>query len=66
MSDASVGSLDTFPTILKARGVPSPRDLPGIHLADATAVEARKHLKIERYTHNFMAQEKPASSLRWR
>lgn len=65
-SDTPVSSLDFFPTILKACGVPLPAGLPGIDLADASAVEARKVLTGECFTHNFVDQEKPASSLRWR
>jgi arylsulfatase A-like enzyme len=65
-SDSPVSSLDFFPTILKACGVSLPKDLPGIDLADASAVEARKVLTGECFTHNFVDQENPASSLRWR
>jgi uncharacterized sulfatase len=65
-SDVPVSSLDFFPTILKACGVAAPKDLPGIDLADAAAVEARKVLTGECFTHNFVDQEKPASSLCWR
>ena len=66
MNDTPVSSLDLFPTILKACGVPLPKDLPGIDLTDAAAVKARKTLTGECFTHNFVDQEKPASSLRWR
>jgi arylsulfatase A-like enzyme len=65
-SNTPVSSLDFFPTILKACGVPLPKDLPGIDLADASAVEARKSLTGECFTHNFVDQENPATSLRWR
>jgi uncharacterized sulfatase len=66
MNDTPVTSLDFFPTILKACGVPLPKDLPGIDLTDAAAVKARKTLTGECFTHNFVDQENPASSLRWR
>jgi uncharacterized sulfatase len=66
MSDTPVISLDFFPTILKACGIPLPKDLPGIDLTDTAAVKARKTLTGECFTHNFIDQEKPASSLRWR
>jgi arylsulfatase A-like enzyme len=66
VSDTPVSSLDFFPTILKACGVPLPKDLPGIDLADPSAVEARKTLTGECFTHNFVDQEKPATSLLWR
>ena len=65
-SDTPVSSLDLFPTILKACGVPLPQDLPGIDLTDAAAVSARKTLEGACFTHNFVDQEIPASSLRWR
>lgn len=65
-SDRPVSSLDFFPTILKACGVPLPKNLPGIDLADASAVAARKVITGECFTHNFVDQEKPATSLRWR
>lgn len=66
MSDTPVISLDLFPTILKACGIPLPKDLPGIDLTDTAAVKARKTLTGECFTHNFVDQENPASSLRWR
>lgn len=66
MSDTPVSSLDFFPTILKACGTPVPKDLPGIDLTDASAVAARKTLEGACFTHNFVDQEDPASSLRWR
>lgn len=65
-SDVPVSSLDFFPTILKACGVAAPKDLPGIDLADAAAVEARDVLTGECFTQSFVDQEKPASSLCWR
>ena len=66
MSNTPVSSLDLFPTILKACGAPLPKGLPGIDLTDAAAVAARKTLKGECFTHNFVNQDDPASSLRWR
>lgn len=65
-SDVPVISLDLFPTILKACGLPLPEGLPGIDLADTAAVEARKTLTGECFTHNFVDIENPATSLRWR
>lgn len=64
--DTPVSSLDLFPTILTACGVPLPKDLPGIDLTNAAAVAARKTLEGACFTHNFVDQENPASSLRWR
>jgi uncharacterized sulfatase len=66
MSNTPVSSLDLFPTILKACGAPLPKGLPGIDLTDAAAVAARKTLEGACFTHNFVNQEDPASSLRWR
>ena len=65
-NETPVSSLDLFPTILKACGVQPPAKLPGIDLADTAAVNARKSITGECFTHNFVDQEKPASSLRWR
>lgn len=66
MCDTPVSSLDLFPTILKACGAPLPKDLPGIDLADSSAVRGRETLEGACFTHNFVDQEDPASSLRWR
>ena len=66
MSDTPVSSLDLFPTLLNACGVPVPADLPGIDLASEPAVAARKTLTGECFTHNFVDIDNPASSLRWR
>ncbi len=65
-SDTPVSSLDLLPTILKACGVTAPRDLPGINLADSRAVAERPAIFGECFTHNFVDQNDPASSLRWR
>jgi arylsulfatase A-like enzyme len=66
MNDTPVSSIDLLPTILKACGVQPPKDLPGIDLTDSTAVSTRKTLTGDCYTHAFVDQEKPATSLRWR
>ena len=65
-SDTPVSSLDLFPTILKACGVELPKDLPGIDLADVAAINSRKALTGECFSHNFLDQDNPAASLRWR
>ena len=65
-SDTPVSSLDLFPTILQACGVPAPRGLPGINLADPRAIAARPAIIGECFTHNFVDQNDPATSLRWR
>lgn len=64
--DTPVSSLDLFPTILNACGAPPPKDLPGIDLTNADAVSARKSLEGACYTHSFVDQDDPATSLRWR
>lgn len=65
-SETPVSSLDLFPTILKACGVALPKDLPGVDLADASAVAARKTLYGECFTHNFVNLDQAAPNLRWR
>jgi arylsulfatase A-like enzyme len=65
-SNAPVSSLDLLPTILKACEVPLPDNLPGVDLANPGAVAARPALTGECFTHNFVDQANPASSLRWR
>ena len=64
--DTPVSSLDLFPTILNACGAPPPKDLPGIDLTNTDAVSARKSLEGACYTHSFVDQDDPATSLRWR
>jgi len=66
MSDVPVSELDLFPTILAACGVKPPGDLPGVNLADESAVAARKALYGECFTHNFVDLDKAAPNLRWR
>jgi len=66
VSDVPVTSLDLFPTILKACGVKPPADLPGLDLADESALLARTALYGECYTHDFVDLAKAAPNLRWR
>lgn len=66
MSDVPVSSVDLFPTILKACGLPWPEGLPGLDLADAEVVAARKTIFGECFTHNAIDLDRPAANLRWR
>jgi arylsulfatase A-like enzyme len=65
-SDIPVSSLDLFPTILKACEVKAPADLPGLNLADESALLTRTALYGECYTHDFVDLGKAAPNLRWR
>lgn len=65
-SESLASSLDLAPTILAAAGAEVPRDLPGLNLADESAVTTRKTLFGECFTHNAVDLDRPASSLRWR
>jgi uncharacterized sulfatase len=66
LSDVPVSSLDVLPTILKACDIPAPRGLPGVDLADNSALEARKALFGECFTHDFQDLNRAAPNLRWR
>lgn len=65
-SDVPVSSLDLFPTILKACGIKPPVNLPGLYLADESALLARTAIYGECYTHDFVDLGKAAPNLRWR
>jgi arylsulfatase A-like enzyme len=65
-SDALASSLDLAPTVLAAAGIEAPPGLPGVNLADHTALAARRTLFGECFTHNAVDLARPASSLRWR
>lgn len=65
-SEALVSSLDLAPTILAAAEAAVPADLPGINLMDDPAVNARRTIFGECFTHNAIDLDRPASSLRWR
>jgi uncharacterized sulfatase len=66
MSDVPVSSLDLFPTILKACEIQAPPNLPGLDLADESALNARKTLYGECFTHDFKDLHHAAPNLRWR
>jgi arylsulfatase A-like enzyme len=65
-SDVPVTSLDLFPTILKACEIKAPADLPGLDLANESALLARTAIHGECYTHDFVDLGKAAPNLRWR
>lgn len=64
--ETPVSSLDLFPTLLSACGISAPKDLPGINLLDSAAVEDRKAIFGECFTHDILDLGRPAASLRWR
>ncbi len=66
MSDELATSIDIMPTLLKAAGLSSTKDMQGIDLFDAKALKARQTIYGECFTHNAVDLQVPASSLRWR
>jgi uncharacterized sulfatase len=66
MNNAVVSSIDILPTILAATGIPRPEGLPGVNLMDLAAVNARKAVFGECFTHNSKDLANPSASLRWR
>ena len=65
-SEAVVSSIDFFPTVLDAVGIPRPKGLPGLNLTDAAALLARDAVFGECFTHNSKDLSNPSASLRWR
>lgn len=59
-------SVDIAPTILRAVGMEPPKEMTGLNLLDEAAVNARKSIQGEIFTHNSMNLEVPSASLRWR
>jgi len=59
-------SLDILPTILAACRCEAPDGLPGVNLLDAAAVDARKQIFGECFTHTLRDLDDPAASLLWR
>ena len=66
MSDALAQSIDLMPTLRGALGLPADNSLPGINLLDDSAVQSRKTLFGECFTHNSNDLDSPEKSLRWR
>jgi uncharacterized sulfatase len=64
--DQPVLSLDLAPTILTAAGLKPPSEMPGVDLRDEAAVERRKAIFGEIFTHNAVDIHRPATSLRYR
>jgi arylsulfatase A-like enzyme len=65
-SEALAMSIDLAPTLLKAAGVQSTKEMPGVNLLDERAVAGRKRIFGECFTHNAVDIDVPATSLRWR
>jgi len=66
MSDDLAQSIDLMPTLRSALGLPVDKTLPGIDLLDEAAVQARKTIFGECFTHNSNDLDNPTKSLRWR
>ena len=66
MSNSLAQSIDLVPTIRHALGLPVDDSLPGINLLDEAAVESRKAIFGNCFTHNSKDLETPSKSLRWR
>ena len=64
--DTPISSLDILPTVLDMVGVVRPDGLSGINLLDQAAVQKRKAIFGECFTHDSQDLENPAASLRWR
>jgi arylsulfatase A-like enzyme len=65
-SESLASSIDIAPTLLRAIGLEPTSEMQGLNLLDAKAVEARKTIYGEVFTHNSMNMEAPGESLRWR
>jgi arylsulfatase A-like enzyme len=65
-SDALAISIDLAPTLLRAAGLQPAKEMTGVNLLDDAAVNARKTIHGEIFTHNSMNLEVPSASLRWR
>ncbi|MGL4594802.1 MAG: sulfatase family protein [Thermoguttaceae bacterium] len=60
-----VSSVDIAPTLLTAVGITPPTEMQGINFLDADAVDARKEIYGECYTHDFIDLNNPASNLQY-
>lgn len=65
-SEALASSIDIAPTVLRAAGIKPPKEMTGLNLLDATAVDSRKTIYGEIFTHDSQNLDVPAASLRWR
>ncbi len=66
MSDRLATSLDVAPTVLAATGLKPTSEMPGINLLDDAAVESRRAVFGEIFTHDAVDLKRPAASLRYR
>ncbi len=66
MASELAQSIDLYPTLMKAVGIPIAANLPGIVLTDEAAVKARTTIYGECFTHNSQDLQVPSKSLRWR
>ena len=66
MTDELAVSIDLVPTLLAALGKEPTPQMQGIDLLDQRAVEARKAIYGECFTHNANDLNDPAANLRWR
>jgi uncharacterized sulfatase len=55
--------IDIVPTVLSAAGIKAPAPIPGISLMDTAALQARKTVFVESYTHDVADIKNPAKSL---
>ncbi len=65
-SESLAMSIDLVPTLLAAIGQKPTAAMQGVNLLDEKAVQARKAIHGECFTHNSMDLNQPAASLRWR
>jgi uncharacterized sulfatase len=66
MSDELALSIDLAPTLLTAVGIEPTAQMQGVNLLDQQAVQARRAVYGECFTHNANDLNDPAANLRWR
>jgi uncharacterized sulfatase len=66
MASELAQSIDIYPTLMKAVGIPVAANLPGIVLTDEVAVKARTTIYGECFTHSSKDLLVPSKSLCWR
>jgi uncharacterized sulfatase len=65
-SESLASSIDIAPTVLEALRLPIPKELRGINLLDAKAVQTRQYVFGEDYTIRSQTLDDPASNILWR
>jgi arylsulfatase A-like enzyme len=65
-SEALASSIDIAPTVLRAAGIEPPKEMTGLNLMDTAAVDTRKTIYGEIFTHDSQNIDVPSASLRWR